>query len=240
MANAQNNPPWDEAEIVLAMNLYFNHESNTKHGSQDEFKALSKTLRSLNIHNNIANLDKFRNVNGVRTKIANLMSLDESEASKGLDKVSKRDKEIWDKYCNNIEELRNLAEAITSSLTITSNTVKGLDPESNDETEFPEGRYFYRLHRVRERNKTLIDQVKRLASARGSLRCCICDFCFEEKYGEIGKDFIECHHVKPLSEYKPNEQTSISDLVLVCSNCHKMIHRKRPWLTTDALCNILC
>ena len=29
-------------------------------------------------------------------------------------------------------------------------------------------------------------------------RCMVCDFDFEEVYGELGKDFIEVHHTKPL------------------------------------------
>lgn len=56
--------------------------------------------------------------------------------------------------------------------------------------------------------------------------CIVCGFSFEELYGEHGKDFIEVHHVKPLSvvegevEINPEE-----DLVPLCSNCHRMIHR---------------
>ena len=29
-------------------------------------------------------------------------------------------------------------------------------------------------------------------------KCMICGFDFEKTYGEIGKDFIEIHHIKPL------------------------------------------
>lgn len=56
----------------------------------------------------------------------------------------------------------------------------------------------------------------------------VCDFDFEEVYGELGKDFIEVHHTKPLYSFdgeiiiNPEE-----DLVCLCSNCHRMIHRKR-------------
>ena len=59
-------------------------------------------------------------------------------------------------------------------------------------------------------------------------RCMVCDFDFEEVYGELGKDFIEVHHTKPLYSFdgeiiiNPEE-----DLVCLCSNCHRMIHRKR-------------
>lgn len=43
-----------------------------------------------------------------------------------------------------------------------------------------------------------------------------------------GKRFTEVHHVKPLSTLE--EATEINpkeDLVPVCSNCHRMIHRKK-------------
>ena len=36
-----------------------------------------------------------------------------------------------------------------------------------------------------------------------------------------------------------NEKTSIDDIVMVCSNCHSMIHRKKPWLTIDKIKEIL-
>lgn len=59
-------------------------------------------------------------------------------------------------------------------------------------------------------------------------RCMVCDFDFEEVYGELGKDFIEVHHTKPLSSLE--QEITINpeeDLVCLCSNCHRMIHRRR-------------
>ena len=64
-------------------------------------------------------------------------------------------------------------------------------------------------------------------------RCMVCDFDFEEAYGELGKDFIEVHHTKPL--YSLEEEMEINpeeDLVCLCSNCHRMIHRKRDKVLT--------
>jgi 5-methylcytosine-specific restriction protein A len=58
--------------------------------------------------------------------------------------------------------------------------------------------------------------------------CVVCGFNFEKVYGEHGKDFIEVHHIKPLSTF--DEAVEIdpeNDLVPVCSNCHRMLHRKR-------------
>ena len=61
----------------------------------------------------------------------------------------------------------------------------------------------------------------------------ICGFDFEEKYGELGRGYIEVHHIKPLSEL--NEEVVIvpeTDLICVCANCHRMLHRFRNYIVT--------
>jgi len=60
------------------------------------------------------------------------------------------------------------------------------------------------------------------------LSCCVCGFNFEDTYGELGKNYIEVHHNKPLhsndEEIIPDPE---SDLDCVCANCHRMMHRKK-------------
>jgi 5-methylcytosine-specific restriction protein A len=59
-------------------------------------------------------------------------------------------------------------------------------------------------------------------------KCACCGFDFEKFYGERGAGFIEIHHNKPL--YSLEEEIVINpkeDLIPVCSNCHRMIHRKK-------------
>ncbi|MEH7440640.1 EVE domain-containing protein [Neobacillus drentensis] len=59
-------------------------------------------------------------------------------------------------------------------------------------------------------------------------KCAVCGFNFEEVYGEHGKDFIEVHHKNPLCAFEAaTEIDPRSDLVPVCSNCHRMLHRDR-------------
>lgn len=67
--------------------------------------------------------------------------------------------------------------------------------------------------------------------------CAVCGFDFFKVYGERGKEFIEVHHIKPIStsqeEIVVNPET---DLVTVCANCHRMIHRyPDDILSTDEL-----
>ena len=54
-----------------------------------------------------------------------------------------------------------------------------------------------------------------------------CGFNFEEYYGEIGKGFIEVHHVVPLAKAGKTETNPETDVVVLCANCHRMVHRLR-------------
>lgn len=100
--------------------------------------------------------------------------------------------------------------------------------------EAAEGRILTRAHRSRERNRKLVEQKKQAALREsGRLDCECCGFSFGSKCGDRGDGFIECHHRLPLSEVLPDHKTKMSDLALVCSNCHRMIHAKRPWLSVE-------
>lgn len=58
--------------------------------------------------------------------------------------------------------------------------------------------------------------------------CAVCGFNFEEVYGEWGRGFAEVHHIVPLSESQGIERNTNPqrDLVVLCANCHRMIHKK--------------
>lgn len=111
--------------------------------------------------------------------------------------------------------------------------------EEDDELSFPEGKETYRLHKSKERNIELIKTVKlnRLQKDK-DLSCEVCNFSFSKQYGELGEGFIEAHHLFPISQLTEATETKISDIALVCSNCHRMLHRKRPWITIEELKNI--
>jgi hypothetical protein len=106
---------------------------------------------------------------------------------------------------------------------------------------FPEGRRLYRMHTARERNPKLIREAKKLALERdGVLRCACCSFDFSSTYGEVGRGYVEAHHTRPLSTLEETGGTTrIEDLALVCANCHRMLHRRRPWLEADEVAAIV-
>lgn len=72
------------------------------------------------------------------------------------------------------------------------------------------------------------------------LTCSVCGMSFRAVYGEIGREFIEVHHINPLAravESRPINPNT--DLVPVCPNCHAMLHRRDPPLTVDELRGIV-
>jgi len=59
-------------------------------------------------------------------------------------------------------------------------------------------------------------------------KCKVCGFDFEAVYGRHGHGFIEVHHLIPVSNLGKNTKVNPrTDMTVVCSNCHRMIHRKK-------------
>ena len=175
---------------------------------------------------------RFRNPNGVALKLANFAALDPSYPGVGMTRGGKRDAEVWDSFIRRPDELAAIAAQLRN----------GARPDGprfpiateDDEDDVVEGRLLFRQHRSRERNRKLIDRKKAVARAQADLACEVCGFDFEAIYGALGRDFIECHHLRPLSE-SGMTRTRLSDLALLCANCHRMAHRGRPWPSLDRL-----
>ncbi|WCI09584.1 HNH endonuclease [Arthrobacter sp. OVS8] len=67
--------------------------------------------------------------------------------------------------------------------------------------------------------------ARRACIAHHGTSCAACGFSFEQKYGQIGRDFIPVHHLVPVSQLGGGYQLDpISDLVPLCANCHAMAH----------------
>lgn len=96
--------------------------------------------------------------------------------------------------------------------------------DSESEESFKEGKPSKQLVNKYERDPKLRTKA---ISIHGTT-CMACGFNFNQKYGEHGKNYIEVHHIVPLSQIKKsiliNPET---DMVVLCSNCHRMIHRNR-------------
>jgi 5-methylcytosine-specific restriction endonuclease McrA len=108
--------------------------------------------------------------------------------------------------------------------------------DEDEESSFPEGREKYRMHRSLERDSKISKLAKRRRLERlGQLSCDVCSFSFHQRYGGLGIGYIEAHHTVPVSELRGKQKTKLADIALVCSNCHRMLHYERPWLSIKDL-----
>lgn len=98
----------------------------------------------------------------------------------------------------------------------------GTDKTNNDNGKEGKVKYYYGKKYERD------PENRRKAIEYHGTVCKICKFDFEKAYGERGRGYIEIHHIKPLSILE--EKTiidPINDLIPVCANCHRMIHRQK-------------
>ena len=110
-----------------------------------------------------------------------------------------------------------------------------------DSVEFTavEGHLHTILRSVRQRNQKLrqrkLDSVEREGAP---IACEVCGFDYGAFYGDRDNGYIEVHHIIPLHLSGPVE-TKLCDLVLLCANCHRMIHRGPTMVTVEDLRNYI-
>ena len=69
-------------------------------------------------------------------------------------------------------------------------------------------------------------EVRRRALEAHGETCQACGFNFFERYGELGRGFVEVHHLKPISSVGALHVVDpVADMAVLCSNCHRMVHR---------------
>jgi 5-methylcytosine-specific restriction endonuclease McrA len=156
-------------------------------------------------------------------------------------------KEIDQKSFEAIKAELDKSNLIKSILSPVSNLNTQLDYENTQEiestfiqeeeikSEGEEGRIKQiKNHFVRERNYKIVqDKRKSILNLTRKLECEICGFDFFRNYGELGKNYCEIHHIKPLAESEDKVITKLEDLAVLCSNCHRIIHRTNPFKTVS-------
>ena len=142
--------------------------------------------------------------------------------------------EIKDKFA--IENLTTLTSGVDIVSLFASESTSL--PEDIDVLDIgaTEGLGVYVSHLRRERNRTVIDSKKeRVLAEHGRLTCEVCGFDFAAIYGKLGDGYCEVHHKTPLASLSGTRVTALSDLAIVCSNCHRVLHRNTPMPSVSEL-----
>lgn len=129
------------------------------------------------------------------------------------------------------EDLINKIEAFQTSFPLEFN-------DELSEQDLKEGKAIKVLVNAFERN----EKARNLAIEYHGSKCFACGFDFYEKYGDLGKGYIQVHHKVPLN--KINKEYTVdykTDLIPLCANCHAMIHRnsKDNMMTVEELIKII-
>jgi 5-methylcytosine-specific restriction protein A len=111
------------------------------------------------------------------------------------------------------------------------------EPLSQKEVgRLPEGQKKQIISNAYERNP----EARQRCVEHYGYKCVICQFDFVKFYGDLGKDFIHVHHVKPISEIGEEYCVDpIKDLLPVCPNCHAMMHRRKPCCSPEEVREVI-
>ena len=225
------NPDWVRDEVILAMDLYFRAGRRQLPPEHQDVILLSDLLSRLPIHARRGRDETFRNPNGISMILGNFLGVDPEHETPGLSRNNRLQEEVWREFAGRPKDLRQVADAIARACAILPQDSVRIDEPVEDEV-LPEGRVLTRLHLLRERSRALVERKRERTLARtGRLACEVCDFDFARVYGELGIGFVECHHLVPLAELPRVRTTRLTDLAIVCANCHRMLHRTRPTIT---------
>ncbi|MFF0397418.1 HNH endonuclease [Streptomyces sp. NPDC005248] len=230
------NPDWVREEVILACDLVMRNGWRGLDSGRQEVVDLSALLQTLPCHDASVRTPTFRNANGVARKTFDISTQHPDNAGKKQTNGGAIDKAVLAEFRERPEQMSAAAQRIREAAA--AGAFDGLPPADNDELDdysAPEGRLLLRRHLTRERSRAL--RTKKIDSAlrkQPRISCEVCDFDFEQVYGERGIRYIECHHVVPLHAAGEG-LTKLSDLALICSNCHRMIHRTAPWPTPPEL-----
>jgi 5-methylcytosine-specific restriction protein A len=226
---------WTWDELVLACDLLATNNWHELPDTDPQVIALSSLLRSLPIYPVDRRAPTFRSPGSVRRKMADIAT-QHPDSTRQPTNGNKLDRQVLDAFLARPEEMHQTAAALREGARFHQFDVP---PDVLDEEGVAEGRLLERRHFVRERDPKLREKkIREAVALHGCVACEVCGFDFAATYGERGAGYAECHHVVPLHASGATK-TRLKDLVVLCANCHRMIHRGDPWLTPDQLRSLM-
>lgn len=216
-------------ETILALDLLLRCNMSVPGDGDARVIGLSDYLRSLPIHPAEKKRPSFRNPDGVSFKLQNLRAV---ATGKGLQNVSVMDKAVWAELGTQPKLVTQLAAQIKAQSSALS---KMPNVEEADEV-FWEGRTATALHKKRERSRSVRNSLLSARKKKGALKCDACG-CMSSAPSGVEDAIFEAHHLTPLADTGPTH-TRVSDMALVCANCHRVWHRamanRKQWIGLHA------
>jgi 5-methylcytosine-specific restriction protein A len=229
---------WSDQELLLAAELVFDNNWKALDDNSSKVLELSLFLRQFGKVGGYAVDPKFRSPASVALKTRNIASLHPnwqgSSSNSGKGDLAALERFLVDpvaakKECLMIWESLDVAQGFEVDNF-------PLDVEAN--LSAIEGRILAIKITKYERSPALRkSKIASMIATDSGVACEACGFDFYKAYGERGLNFIEVHHVNPL-HFTGEVVSKMEDLVGLCSNCHRMIHRG-VWITPSELKSLL-
>ena len=216
-------PAWTKDECILALDLYFRLEPARLSPDDPAVVELSNLLRRLPHHLDRGDPTLFRNPNGVQMTLLNFRYLD---TGRGLSAVSRMARDVYNQFRNDRNRLHRIARTIREIIPRIShedllrlNVLKG-------GASIPEGETLLAMHLLSEEvSQSDKELCKMRAILRdGCLQCEVCGFAPLESFGPLGEVVIEYHNTLPVLQIPRRFRRGADRLVVVCANCHRVLH----------------
>ena len=220
MANAS----FTRDEVILALDVLYYSDGQSLSKNSPAIAELCELLQELPIYSKEDRPAIFRNESGVSHQLTQLRISHEKgykDRNVGMAFYS-----VLNEYKDIMPELHRVAQAIRRNRAYFKTCSFGNVTETDG---FPEGALLSHLHRHIE--------VRDTARLQRADRCAICKIAPTEIYRT--DDLLELHLLVPITELDASAKYRPSDYVTVCPNCHAALHRIRPWLTREAMEDIL-
>lgn len=227
---------WTRDEIILACDLVWANGWRALDATRAEVNELSELLRQSPLHSLEGRPLTFRNPAGVGRKTSDIATRHPDYSGKPT-RGNRMDQEVLYDFLQDSDAMHQVAlniKTVIRESALSHSEVGVLDGFLEEELEAREGRLLRTWQAKRERDPKLRRQkIQQIKQRGGAVACSVCSFDFSATYGDRGRDFIEVHHVLPL-HVSGETTTRLDDLALLCSNCHRMIHRG-AWMTPNQL-----
>jgi 5-methylcytosine-specific restriction protein A len=230
---------WDWQEVVLACALVYANDWHELRTHDPRVQELSQVLQRLPIHPVADRPASFRSPDAVSRKTSDLATAHPDYPGKQT-RGGKTDKLVLEQFIADPTHMLEIASALRHGLDAGHfDDIAEARVSSLDDPESEEGGLLMRQYATRERDPKLrAAKIGEALKVGRGLGCEVCGFDFAATYGDRGSGYVECHHIVPL-HVTGRRKVRLEDLVLICANCHRMIHRATPWLRPEELQGLL-
>ena len=216
MTERKRMPPLTIDEVILLIDAYFSLQKvENKQVKRELVEDLSMNMRALPFYPELKALESFRSYDGMMMCLANTAYAD-PEAKSKFGHGSTKQRRVLSYYRDRRDELHAYSRAIKA---LSSENY----PLCDDYCDFIAGAMLPSFHVYLEKRNHTILAVQHEAMLQKRTTCRACGRDLQDMYEDVSS-LMEMHINLPLYQNTGELLPSPSDLILLCTACHKLAH----------------